>query len=121
MRGKLKDAPDRLYLYRLFCDGCTLKVFSEHKNLGDLWSDILAREKTEERIDFWEPRGTGYEELIVRPSRIVAIDRMAEENITPEQPNRKQRREKDTDRRNGENATGLKGGSICIGQSAKKV
>lgn len=121
MGGKAKEAPDRLYLYRLFCEGCTLKVLSEHKDIGDLWSDILAREKSEERIDFWEPRGEGYEEIIVRPSKIVAVDRMAETDLVPEQPNREQRRKDDDVRRSERGSLDLKGGGIRIGQQAKKV
>jgi len=114
-------APDCLYLYRLFCDGCVLKVLSEHKDIGDLWSDVLAREKNGQRIDFWEPRGEGYEEIIVRPSKINAVDRIAETDLVPEQPNRDQRRKQDKARRDEQGSMGLKGGSIEIGQKAKKV
>lgn len=120
MKGRPKEAPDRVYLYRLFCDGCTLKVFSTHKDIGDLWTDILAREKTEDRIDFWEPRREGYEEIIVRPSKIVAVDRIAETDIAPEQPNRDTRRKEDVTRRAEQGDLGLAGGGIQIGQSSKK-
>jgi len=119
MKGKPKDPPDILYLYRLFCRGCVLKVLSEHKDIGDLWTDILAREKDEDRIDFWEPRPDHtYEEIIVRPSMIIAVDRLLATELTSEQPNRDKRRKEDRERR--ENAVQISGGRIQIGQSAKR-
>lgn len=118
---KTPTPPDRLYLYRLFCVGCTLKVLSEHKNIGDLWEDILSREKQgHDRIDFWEPRVDHCEEIVVRPSKIVAVDRLAETDLTPEQPNRKERRREDQERREHESSTSLGKGGIQIGQTVKK-
>lgn len=120
MSANRREPPDTLYLYRLFCKGCVLKVLSTHKNIGDLWEDIRAREKDGDRIDFWEPRDQHFEEIIVRPSMIIAVDRFTETDVVPEQPNREQRRKEDLERRDRESSTPLGKGGIQIGQIAKK-
>lgn len=107
--------PEELHAYRLFCEGCTLKVLAASRSVVELWQYILDH-RDEDMVVLYSLRKDGvYQQIVVNPSRVVAADPFDD---LPYEPNREQRRREDEAAR-GRMSLGA-GGRVQIGQVAKK-